>query len=84
MIARVRLRAPDGVCPRGAITGITVEKRREGRKIEGVVGGEPTRPRKPAHVDRDASCGLARGVGLNRRFDLVRSHEIGTVARLND
>jgi serine/threonine protein kinase len=81
VIARVRLRAPDGVCPRSTIAGIATEKRREGRKIVGVVGSEPTGPRKPAHVDRDTSGGFARGVGLNRRFDVVRAHEIGTVAR---
>ena len=61
-ITRIRLRAANGMRPSRAIGRITAEKRRQRRKIVGVVRGETPRPREAPDVDCDPSRWLARGV----------------------
>ena len=53
-VARMALRARDGVAPRRRIRGIAGEELRHARVVERVVGGEPLDPRKPANLDGKA------------------------------
>ena len=58
--ARMRLRTRDRAGPVGALRRVAGEERRDGAEMVGVIGGEPTAPRKASDVDREPNGRIGR------------------------